>query len=143
MVLTGGWRKSKSMRLPNLARLFSYTRRVEELLAQMRAEMDRLRIDHAAEIEVLRAEYSGIINEERRERRWLQDRLLQRNGSMPIYEPSPAVEHELERRRDRDELRRAGPREAAIADSSARRSQQVDKIRKERDEFLAAQKVES
>ena len=73
----------------NLLRLFTGYRLLE-------AELERERTEHRREVEEIRADadkqiayFKEQLDDERNERRRLQDRLLQKNGALPVFEPVP------------------------------------------------------
>src|SRR5262249_28404997 len=100
----------------NPARLFRYTRELEQ---QCGAASDRIdELEHQAKVERERASHHidflrEAFEEERKERRYLQDRLCQILRLPPIYEASPG---EAERRAASGGAAtiRPGPRQAAI-----------------------------
>lgn len=97
----------------NLARLFSYTQNLESQLAEQKEQ-------RAVELANLSVRYVNHINdlkeqldEERKERRRLQDRLLQKVSSPPIFEPQP------ERQTGEGHSERLTGRQAAIQKGKA------------------------
>ncbi len=138
----------------NFARLFSYTRRLEDELTMARVgvEQERLSIErerdqayqslvqievqYASQIEWLQSE----LRASRSERQFLQDRLLQARGMAPIFSASDG---ELEARASSSsvppaarEKRGVGPRQAVQERGKEDRAVQRAIIDAERDKYL-------
>jgi hypothetical protein len=111
----------------NLARLFSSYRLLEQQLAD---ERDR----HEKAEERLRSD----LLDERNERRRLQDRVLNKAGVLPVFEPSPSkMDSSTAVHRQR------GARELAAAAGMARADTLYDSIEKEVKQFVAEQNKEN
>lgn len=137
----------------NIARLFSYTRRLEDDLRAARSsiaeerqvvedrhrvEMERLQDLHADESDFLRAQLA----DSRAERQFLQDRLLQRGGMNPIFEPSPG-EIAARTAASTDKKQVLSPRQRAQHQGEKERETLRKQIDEERDQFLEQEKAKA
>jgi hypothetical protein len=135
----------------NLARLFAYTRRLEDDLRAARnslglelarsedrhlVEIERVRDQHVGEIDFLREELQAS----RGERQFLQDRWLQRGGMNPIFEPSPGeIASRATVSSDKKEV--LSPRQRVQHRGQQAHAEMRAEIDKERDAFLEEQKA--
>lgn len=137
----------------NVARLFAYTRAVEEHRCLIEADRARERIYAQGELQrlesafdeertSLRAEIDRLndhLKSERTERQYLNDRLCQKLGLAPIHEPSPGEAALREAFGKRGSLVRSGPRATAIAAGTEAFDKEKAVIKAEVDEFLKMQ----
>jgi hypothetical protein len=127
----------------NVARLFAFTRALEAALVAQEArhdrDLDRLREEFAEERMSLRDQVLQLIKDrdsEREERRHLQDRLLQKIGAPPVYEPSPGevIAREANKRDPNAVI--GGLRVQAQAASAAKRAVQLAAVKEEINKYV-------
>ncbi len=127
----------------SIARIFSYTRQLEALRAEDRErqadETQRLVEMFSEERQSLQGTVEELTNElgrERQERRFLQDRLCQKLGVAPIYEPSPGEALQITKSAESAANRTlGGPRAMAQAQSARIRETQMEAVKKDVAEY--------
>jgi len=141
----------------NLARLFAYTRAVEDRALGLKkqledgvaeertrheGEMKRLKAAFSEERETLREQVRQLTSQveaERKERGYLNDRLCQKLGLAPIHEASPGEAALKQERANDSKIVRGGPRATAIAAGSEAFKRQKEAVDTEVAQFVKDQ----